>query len=150
MTDPLLSVHDLTIRFDVDGDDQVAVEGASFEVRRGEVLAVVGESGSGKSVSAMSVLGLLPANATVEGSVVFDGQELVGLPDAAVRHLRGERIAMIFQDPTAALNPVFTVGFQLEEAVRRHEPELGRAAVRARAVELLRSVEVPEPEARLR
>ncbi|MBD8610730.1 ABC transporter ATP-binding protein [Frigoribacterium sp. CFBP 13729] len=150
MTDPLLSVHDLTIRFDVDGDDQVAVEGASFEVRRGEVLAVVGESGSGKSVSAMSVLGLLPANATVEGSVVFDGQELVGLPDAAVRHLRGERIAMIFQDPTAALNPVFTVGFQIEEAVRRHEPELGRAAVRARAVELLRSVEIPEPEARLR
>ena len=114
MTDPLLSVHDLTIRFDVDGDDQVAVEGASFEVRRGEVLAVVGESGSGKSVSAMSVLGLLPANATVEGSVVFDGQELVGLPDAAVRHLREERIAMVFQDPTAALNPVFTVGFQIE------------------------------------
>jgi ABC-type glutathione transport system ATPase component len=150
MTDPLLSVHDLTIRFDVDGDDQVAVEGASFEVRRGEVLAVVGESGSGKSVSAMSVLGLLPANATIEGSVVFDGQELVGLPDGAVRHLRGERIAMIFQDPTAALNPVFTVGFQIEEAVRRHEPELARAAVRDRAVELLRSVEIPEPEARLR
>ncbi|KQO47412.1 MULTISPECIES: ABC transporter ATP-binding protein [unclassified Frigoribacterium] len=150
MTDPLLSVRDLTIRFDVDGVDQVAVQGASFDVHRGEVLAVVGESGSGKSVSAMSVLGLLPANATVGGSIVFDGDELVGRPESAVRHLRGERIAMIFQDPSAALNPVFTVGFQIEEAVRRHEPTASRAAVRARAVELLASVEIPEPEERLK
>jgi ABC-type glutathione transport system ATPase component len=150
MTEPLLSVRDLTIRFDVDGADEVAVDGASFDVLRGEVLAVVGESGSGKSVSAMSVLGLLPANATVEGSILLDGDELVGRPESAVRHLRGESVAMIFQDPAAALNPVFTVGFQLEEAVRRHDPSASRAVVRARAVELLASVEVPEPEARLR
>ncbi|GAA0956551.1 ABC transporter ATP-binding protein [Frigoribacterium faeni] len=148
--DPLLSVTDLTIRFDVDGDDESAVDGVSFDVRRGEVLAVVGESGSGKSVTAMSVLGLLPANATVGGSLRFDGVELVGRGEATLRSIRGDRVAMIFQDPLAALNPVFTVGFQIEEAVRRHDPSLSRGAVRSRAVELLASVEIPEPEARLR
>ena len=148
--DPLLSVTDLTIRFDVDGDDQTAVDGVSFDVRRGEVLAVVGESGSGKSVTAMSVLGLLPANATVGGSLRFDGVELVGRGEATLRSIRGDRVAMIFQEPLAALNPVFTVGFQIEEAVRRHDPSLSRGAVRSRAVELLASVEIPEPEARLR
>ena len=148
--DPLLSVRDLAIRFDVDGRDEAAVDGVSFEVRRGEVLALVGESGSGKSVSAMSILGLLPANATVSGSIQFDGADLTALAPADLRALRGSRIAMIFQDPLAALNPVFSIGFQIEEAVRQHDRTLSRAAVRDRAVDLLRAVEVPEPARRLR
>jgi len=150
MTDTVLSVRDLTVRFDVDGEEQVAVEAATFDVRRGEVLAVVGESGSGKSVSSMAVLGLLPANATVSGSIRLDDDELVGRSEAGFRQVRGDRVAMIFQDPTAALDPVFTVGYQIEEAVRRHDGSLTRAAVRARAVELAASVEIPDPASRLR
>jgi peptide/nickel transport system ATP-binding protein len=146
---PLLAVSDLSVSFDVDGQQQVAVASASFEVRRGEILAIVGESGSGKSVSAMSILGLLPRNATVGGSILFDGKELLGLDKAGLRGIRGARIAMIFQDPAAALNPVFTIGFQLIEAIREHNRGLSKAKARERAIELLESVEVPEAAKRL-
>ena len=150
MTDtPVLSVTDLSVVFDVDGHALTAVKSASFDVRRGEILAIVGESGSGKSVSAMSILGLLPRNATVGGSIRFDGRELLGLSKNELRTIRGARIAMIFQDPAAALNPVFTIGFQLIEAIREHNKQFSKAQARARAIELLESVEVPEAARRL-
>ncbi|MET0304040.1 MAG: ABC transporter ATP-binding protein [Microbacteriaceae bacterium] len=146
--DTLLVVDSLGIEFDVDGQTVSAVRDASFEVRRGEVLAVVGESGSGKSVTAMALLGLLPGNATVTGSIRFDGEELLDSSRSVLRELRGRRIAMIFQDPQATLNPVFTVGFQIAEAVRRNASGLSRAEVDRRVVELLSLVEIPEPERR--
>jgi ABC-type glutathione transport system ATPase component len=145
---PLLELRDLRVVFDVDGQSHVGVDSVSLEVRHGEVLAVVGESGSGKSVAAMSVLGLLPDNATVEGSVTFDGRELLGLSRAELRRVRGSDIAMIFQDPSAALNPVFTIGFQVMEAVRAHT-SMSRAKAKARAIELLTLVGIPSPEQRL-
>jgi len=148
-SDLVLSVRDLRVQFDVDGQQHRVVDGASFDVRRGEVLALVGESGSGKSVSAMSVLGLLPANASVSGSITFDGVELLGLDQRRMRQIRGARIAMVFQDPSAALNPVFSIGFQLMEAIRQHDGAAGRRSARARAVELLELVDFPEPDKRL-
>jgi len=150
MTDaPVLAVNDLSVTFDVDGQKHVAVKSASFEVRKGEILAIVGESGSGKSVSAMSILGLLPANATVGGSIRFGDDELLGFDDKRMRSIRGNRIAMIFQDPSAALNPVFTIGFQLVEAIREHDRKATKASAKARAIELLASVDFPEPEKRM-
>jgi oligopeptide/dipeptide ABC transporter ATP-binding protein len=121
------------------------VDGVSFELQRGEVLGVVGESGSGKSVTALSILGLLPRphGRVTSGSVCFDGQELVGLPEAQLRRLRGGRIAMIFQDPMSSLNPYLKVGDQLAEVCQLH---LGftRQRARARAVELLGRVQIPD------
>jgi len=147
--EPLLSITDLTIDFTVDGEASRAVDGVSIDVWPGEVLAVVGESGSGKSVSAMAVLGLLPDNARVSGSIRFGETELLGLDEAAYRQIRGRRIAMVFQDPQAALNPVFSIGFQIAEAVRHQDPTLNRAQVRERSIELLGMVEIPDPAERL-
>ena len=149
-TTPLLAVTDLTVTFDVDGEKGIGVNAASFDVRRGEVLAIVGESGSGKSVTAMSVLGLLPHNATVTGSIRFNGRELLGLSNTELRGVRGAQIAMIFQDPLAALNPVFTIGFQLMEAVRAHDRTLSKTDARALVTELLTLVEIPDPASRLK
>ncbi|HEY0217267.1 MAG TPA: ABC transporter ATP-binding protein, partial [Cellulomonas sp.] len=159
--------------------DVAAVRGVSFDLMPGEVLAIVGESGSGKSVSSLAVLGLLPGNARVTGSArlgvarrhtggseragtsaaeigggagteVGAGTiELVGMPSRALADVRGSRVAMIFQDPSGALDPVFTIGFQLREMLRRHLPGLSRAERRERAVELLRMVELPDPVERL-
>lgn len=145
----LLAIRGLSIGFDVDGGPVTAVDGISLDVKSGEVLALVGESGSGKSATAMAILGLLPDNATVTGSISLRGEELVALDEASMRAIRGRRIAMVFQDPQGALNPVFSVGFQLEEAVRQQNPGLGRAAARARAIELLTMVEITEPASRL-
>ena len=148
----VLSVRDLTVTFRVDGGrspDVHAVRGVSFDLARGEVLAVVGESGSGKSVSSLAVLGLLPGSATVTGSARLGDLELVGLDRRALSDVRGRRVAMIFQDPSNAMDPVFTIGYQLRETLRRHLPGLSRAEAKARAVELLRLVELPEPEQRL-
>jgi peptide/nickel transport system ATP-binding protein len=145
----ILEIRDLTVAFDVDCVSAVGVDGVTIDVRAGEVLAVVGESGSGKSVTAMAVLGLLPDNATTTGSIGFRGRELVGLDEAGYREIRGRKIAMVFQDPQAALNPVFTIGFQLIEAVRHQQPGISRADARSRAVELLEMVEIPDPLARL-
>ncbi|VTR77678.1 dipeptide ABC transporter ATP-binding protein [Cellulomonas hominis] len=149
---PVLEVTDLTVTFRVDGGrspDVAAVRGVSYALLPGEVLAVVGESGSGKSVSSLALLGLLPGNATVTGSARLDGQELIGLDDRALTEVRGRRVAMIFQDPSNALDPVFTIGYQIREMLRRHVPGLSRAERTARAVELLRMVELPDPEERL-
>ena len=148
MTD-VLTVDQLTVTFDVDGDVVRAVDGASFTVGRGEVVAVVGESGSGKSMTAMTAMGIAPEGARATGSIRIGDLEVLGADEQVLREVRGRRVSMIFQDPSAALNPVFTVGFQLAEAVRRAEGGLDRAAVRGRSLELLRAVEVPEPERRL-
>ncbi len=149
MTTPLLTISGLTIDFTVDGTTSRAVDGVSLEVHESEVVALVGESGSGKSATAMAVLGLLPRTATVGGSIRLGDEELLGLDDDALRGIRGRRVAMVFQDPQGALNPVFSIGFQLMEAVRQQDPSLSRSARRARAIELLRQVEIPNPESRL-
>jgi oligopeptide/dipeptide ABC transporter ATP-binding protein len=146
---PLLAIEDLRVTFDTDAGEAVTVDGLSLEVREGEVLGIVGESGSGKSMTSMAILGLLPRAARVSGSVRFRGRELVGLADDDYRELRGNEIAMVFQDALAALNPVMTVGAQLEEAVRVHRPDLDRAALRRRAVELLELVGIPSAASRV-
>ncbi|MEV4582913.1 ABC transporter ATP-binding protein [Nonomuraea jabiensis] len=146
---PLLTVDDLAVEFATRDGVVRAVDGVSLEVGPGEILGVVGESGSGKSVTAMSVLGLVRSpGRVVRGSVRFDGEDLLALPARRLRRIRGRRIAMIFQDPMTALNPVVPVGAQIAEAIKLHQPRLGRAAVRARVLELLASVGVADPAAR--
>ena len=145
---PLLEVRDLVIEFSTDQGPLRAVDGLSFDIAPGATLGLVGESGCGKSVSALSLLGLLPSQAKVSGSIRFAGRELVGLDDKALQPLRGAEIAMIFQDPMSALNPVYTVGFQLVEALRIHRP-MSRKEARARAVELLGWVGIPSPAERI-
>ena len=145
-SETVLSVRDVSISFTVDGRDVVAVPSASWELRRGEVLAVVGESGSGKSATALAVVGLLPPGARARGTIEFDGRNLLDLPESELRELRGTRIAMVFQDPLNSLDPVFTVGFQLTELLRVHDHRMTAAGARTRALELLRSVDLPDPE----
>ena len=136
---------DTNTDFWVDGVFYPAAIGMGYVVRRGEVLAIVGESGSGKSTSTMALLGLLPQNAKVTGSMKLLGKELNGAEDAVLRSVRGNQIATIFQEPMTALNPVYTVGFQISEALRSHF-ELSPQEARERAVDLFRMVELPDPE----
>ena len=147
---PLLAVRDLkTHFFTVDGITR-AVDGVSFDVFPGETLGIVGESGCGKSVTALSVMRLLPPRLarTVEGSVTFENRDLVQLDEAEMRKLRGNRLAMIFQEPMTSLNPVLTVGHQIAESVRIHTGASASAAS-ARAAEMLRLVKIPDAERRL-
>ncbi|MEO3765092.1 ABC transporter ATP-binding protein [Streptomyces sp. B5E4] len=146
--EPVLSVERLSVDFRVAGEWTPAVRDVSFTVGRGEVVALVGESGSGKSVSSMSVLGLVAGSARHRGSIRFHDTELLGLGHEALRSVRGKRIAMIFQEPMTALNPVYTVGRQIAEAIRCHE-KISAAGARARAIELLTKVGIPEPERRV-
>ena len=146
--DVVLEVDGLTVGFPTDDGLVQAVRGVSYQLRRGEVLGIVGESGSGKSVTSMAVMGLLPGSARVSGSVRFGGQELLGAPDAALAKIRGRRIAMIFQDPMTSLNPVYTVGYQIAEAVRAHH-DVSKDAALKRAGELLEIVRIPNAKARL-
>jgi peptide/nickel transport system ATP-binding protein len=140
----LLDVTDLSVTIPTEGGTVNAVRGVSFGLRSGEVLGVVGESGSGKSMSALAVMGLLPNRAVASGSVRLKGEELLGRSKKALRPLRGSRIAMVFQDPMTALNPTYSIGWQVAEAVRIHQ-RVSRAAAKDRAVELLRQVSVPNP-----
>jgi len=128
-----------------------AVDGVSFEVREGETLGIVGESGCGKSVTALSIMRLIPPKIgrTVSGAIRFDGRDLLGLEEREMRDIRGNRIAMIFQEPMTSLNPVLTVGDQIAEAVTIHQ-KAGRAEAMARAVEMLRLVRIPDAERRVR
>ncbi|KAA0102131.1 ABC transporter ATP-binding protein [Mycolicibacterium sp. P1-18] len=146
----MLSVRDLAVRFATDGGVVRAVDGVSFNLDKGEILAIVGESGSGKSVTAQTLLGLTRApNATITGSVEFDGQDLVQLDDDEFREIRGKRIAMIFQDPMTSLNPVYRVGDQIAEMIRAHR-KVSKKEAGETAVDLLRSVGIPNPERRAR
>jgi peptide/nickel transport system ATP-binding protein len=146
----LLEVTDLAVTFASDTEDVTAVRGLNLRVDAGEVVAVVGESGSGKSATAMSVIGLLPPHAEVSGSVRLDGTELLGLDDAQMSRIRGKKIGTVFQDPMSALTPVYTVGDQIAEALQTHQRGIGRAAARARAVELLELVGIAQPDRRAR
>jgi peptide/nickel transport system ATP-binding protein len=142
----VLTVEHLNIDFWVAGTWYPAVVDASFQLSSGEVLAIVGESGSGKSTTAMAVMGLLPRNASVRGSIVVDGTQVIGLDERALRSLRGRLASVIFQEPMTALNPVYTVGFQIAEMMRSHRAMSPKMA-RKRAIELLEMVEIPDPEA---
>ena len=143
---PIIEASELSIDFWVDGQWVMAASGVNFRVRPGEVLAIVGESGSGKSTSAMSLLGLLPVNGRASGSVKLQGQELIGADKKRLRQVRGKEIAVIFQEPMTALNPVYTVGFQIVEALQVHYPSMTKAKAKARALELLTMVELPDPQ----
>ncbi|MES2665710.1 MAG: ABC transporter ATP-binding protein [Pseudomonadota bacterium] len=145
----LFEVRDLRVAFGRDGQFAEAVRGISLTVNHGEVLGIVGESGSGKSVGMLAALGLQPEFARVTGSVRFKGQELVGMPRRELRKLRGSRVAMIFQDPLSSLNPVMTVGAQIAEAITLHNPGMSAKAAKARAVDLLTLVAIPEPDRRV-
>ncbi|MFC6341903.1 ATP-binding cassette domain-containing protein, partial [Nocardioides hankookensis] len=145
MNTPLLEVTDLAISF---SHPRPAVRSVSVTVDEGEVVALVGESGSGKSLTARAVIGLLPDGAVATGSIRLRGDELLGLPETSYNAIRGRRVAMVFQEPQTALNPVRTIGWQIAEALRAHGGVRGKAA-KARAVELLREVEIPDPEERL-
>ncbi|WIB76714.1 ABC transporter ATP-binding protein [Curtobacterium sp. MCPF17_002] len=143
MSSPLLEVEGLRVAF---GDAEPVVRDVTFSLTPGRVLALVGESGSGKSVSAMSVLGLLPPEARVSGSIRFRGTELVGASDDELRAVRGAGIGVVFQEPMNSFTPVLSIGTQIAEAVRAHPTELSRAAVSARIDELLRAAGITDPE----
>ena len=145
---PLLSVRDLVVRFPSEAGPVNAVRGVSFDVLPGEVLGIVGESGSGKSVSSLAAMGLLPPSAYVEGSVSLLGHEMLGLEDQELSRIRGNEIAMVFQDPLSAFTPVYTIGNQIAEAVRVHN-KVSKSAAMARALELLKLVGIPDAESRL-
>ena len=148
---PLLEVTDLAVSFHgQDGRVTRAVDGVSFSLGAGRTLGIVGESGSGKSVTSLSIMGLLPQGAaTVTGRIGFDGSDLLELPPAALRDLRGDRLAMIFQEPMTSLNPSFTIGDQVSEAIARHRKVTPAEAAR-QALDMLARVRIPSPEARFR
>jgi oligopeptide/dipeptide ABC transporter ATP-binding protein len=148
MTQPLLSVSGLHVSFATEEGVVKAVDGVSFDLRAGEMVAIVGESGSGKSVTALTVMGLSRGpNATIAGAVRLGDRDLVTMPEEELRRIRAERIAMVFQDPMTALNPVYKVGDQIVEQIRAHE-DVSKEEAGARAIEALRSVGIPNPERR--
>ncbi|THF55248.1 ABC transporter ATP-binding protein [Ollibium composti] len=141
----ILSVRDLKVSFRTDDGIVRAIDGVSFDLAEGEILGVVGESGSGKTVSLLAVMGLITdPNAVIEGSIRYKGRELVGLPASELRLLRGNEIAMIFQDPMTALTPVYTIGWQIAEQIRAHQ-RISKAAAMKRVEELLAEVNFPNP-----
>ena len=142
---PVLEVRNLSVDFGVDKEWVPAAIDLNYHVNAGEVLAIVGESGSGKSASSMALLGLLPTNSRVTGEVLLDGQSLLGLSPHKLRQVRGNDVAVIFQEPMTALNPVYTVGYQIIETLRLHN-EISPAEAKQRALKLLAMVELPDPD----
>jgi oligopeptide/dipeptide ABC transporter ATP-binding protein len=147
---PLLQVDDLQVGFPTSDGLVNAVRGVSYTLRSGEVLGIVGESGSGKSVTSLAIMGLLPPSARVTGSIRFRGQELLGRNDRELSRVRGKGVSMIFQDPMTSLDPVYRVGYQIEETLRVHDRKLSSKAASARAVELLELVGIPNAAGRVR
>jgi len=150
----VLDIDHLKVTFATDGGDVRAVKDVSLEVRAGEVLAIVGESGSGKTVTAKTILGLLPETAVSSGAVLINGANVISLSPGRLRQIRGRDVAMVFQEPSTALNPVFTVGWQIAEGIRAHAGANGGGRVsakeaKARAIEALRKVGIPDPEHRV-
>ena len=148
---PLLVVDNLRTYFDTEAGVARAVDGVSFSISAGQTLAVVGESGCGKTVTALSILQLvpMPPGRFASGEIRFRGKNILGLPPTELRQLRGGDIAMIFQEPATSLNPVFTIGYQVGEAILLHRPEVSRRQVRNEVLQALRSVQVSDPERRL-
>lgn len=145
----LLEVKNLETSFTTDAGTYNAVDNISFSVQAGKTLGIVGESGCGKSVTSLSIMRLIQKPGCIRsGQILFQGQDLVGLPEATLRKIRGNKIAMIFQEPMTSLNPVFTCGEQIEEAIRLHQPDLTYAQQQAKAVEMLKKVGIPAPEKR--
>ncbi len=145
VAEPVLSVKDFTVEFWVDGVWYPAAVDMNFDVEAGKVTAIVGESGSGKSTTAMGIMNLLASNARTQGSVKIKGEEMIGAPASLLRKFRGKEVAYIFQEPMTALNPVYTIGFQIVETLRNHF-DIGPKEARIRAIELLSMVEIPDPE----
>ena len=148
-TEPVLAIDDLTVRFRLKRGELTAVDGVSFAVRRGETFGLVGESGSGKSVTARAIMRLVPTppGEIARGNIRFEGENVLALPDASMRALRGRRIAMVFQEPMSALNPVFKVGEQIADALRSNLG-MGRKEAQQRVIELLALVGIPSPARR--
>jgi peptide/nickel transport system ATP-binding protein len=144
---PAVEVRDLAVRFHQRQRIVSAVNGVSFRLARGEVLGILGESGSGKSVTLRALMRLLPANCAIEGSIAVDGEDVTAVPDARLEELRGGKIAMIFQEPVTALDPVFTIGSQIAETIRRHEG-IDRSHAKRRALDLLEQVQIPSARRR--
>jgi peptide/nickel transport system ATP-binding protein len=150
MPEPLLTVRDLHVHFETEDGLVKAVDGISYDVYPGKALGIVGESGSGKSVSSLTVMGLTrQKNARISGEVLFEGRDLLHASDSDLRAIRGNDIAMIFQDPLSSLHPYYKVGWQLVEALRVHNHGMSKAAARQKAIELLDMVDIPEPKARI-
>ncbi|HEV3046992.1 MAG TPA: ABC transporter ATP-binding protein [Solirubrobacteraceae bacterium] len=148
--EPLLRVEDLRVEFPTEDGVVHAVDGITYQVHAGRTLGIVGESGSGKTVSSLTTLGLTRRQgARVSGKILFEGHDLVTLPEDQLRAIRGNQIAMIFQDPLSSLHPLYKVGAQLIGAVRAHHPEASKAKARERAVELLGLVGIPDPARRV-
>jgi peptide/nickel transport system ATP-binding protein len=148
---PLLDVRELSVSFAMREGEVRAVDGVSFELGRGEVLAIVGESGSGKSVCAMTLMGLTRApTTTISGRALLEGRELIGASEAQLRRIRGAELAMVFQDPQSSLNPVYRVGEQIAEQIRAHEPFVSKAQALERAGELMECVRIPRARERVR
>ena len=150
MPEPVLSIRDLAVQFTTDDGIVRAVDGITYDVYAGETLGIVGESGSGKSVSTMSILGLIPQppGKIVRGEAIFGGRDLLKLSKKELRRVRGNAMAIVFQDPMTSLNPVLKVGFQLGEAMKAHHPEYKAAEIKKRGVGLLQTVGIPQPERR--
>ncbi|MFD0045267.1 ABC transporter ATP-binding protein [Pseudarthrobacter scleromae] len=150
---PVLDIDHLQVTFATDGGPVQAVKDVSLEVRKGEVLAIVGESGSGKTVTAKTILGLLPETASSSGAVLINGADVISVSAARLRQIRGRDVAMVFQEPSTALNPVFTVGWQIAEGIRAHTGSDGKRVsakeAKTRAIEALRKVGIPDPEHRV-
>ena len=149
MSDAILQIENLHTSFTTRAGAVQAVRGVSFSLSKGEVLGIVGESGCGKSVTAMSVLRVLPENAFhPEGKILYLGKDLLSLSKKELRKIRGREISMIFQDPMTSLNPLMKVGRQVEEAIRQNVDGLSRPEIRQRAMDMLRKVHIPDPETR--